>query len=57
MKVIIVLELELSKPIPELADKAAQRIYVLDGVEDCRVIAQGEKHVDFEQPTANHRLG
>lgn len=48
MKLIYVIEveLELSKPIPELADKAAGRIYMLDGVEDCRVIAQGERHVE-----------
>jgi hypothetical protein len=55
--VILVLEIELSKPMEQLADIAAQRIYMLDAVEDVKVIAQGEKHVDIADTAANHRLG
>ena len=56
MKVILVLEIELSKPMEQLADIAAQRIYMLDAVEDVKVIAQGEKHVELAEDSRNHRL-
>ena len=49
MKVILVFEIELSKPMAQLADIAAQRVYMLDAVEDVKVIAQGEKHVDIAE--------
>jgi hypothetical protein len=56
MKVILVLEIELSKPMEQLANIAAQRVYMLDAVEDVRVIAQGEKHVELAEDSRNHRF-
>ena len=38
MKTYLVLELETSKDIPDLADKIAGRAYVLDGVEDANIV-------------------
>ncbi|MDE2098922.1 MAG: hypothetical protein KGL39_16835 [Patescibacteria group bacterium] len=34
MKTIILMELDLSKPVTDLVDKIAGRAYTLDGVED-----------------------
>lgn len=38
MKTYLVLELQTSKDIPDLADKVAGRVYVLDGVEDANIV-------------------
>lgn len=38
MKRYLILELELSKDIPELADKIAGRAWTLDGVEEAQIV-------------------
>ena len=38
MKRYLVLELELSKDIPDLADKIAGRAWTLSGVEDANIV-------------------
>jgi hypothetical protein len=38
VKQYLVLELQTSKDIPDLADKIAGRAYVLDGVEDANIV-------------------
>lgn len=38
MRTVLTLEIEHAQPIPDLADKVAQRAYTLDKVDDVTVI-------------------
>jgi hypothetical protein len=40
METIITLKITHAKPLPELADKAAGRIYTMDGIDDVVVVTE-----------------
>jgi hypothetical protein len=40
METIITLKITHAKPLPDLADKAAGRIYTMDGIDDVVVVTQ-----------------
>ncbi len=40
MKTQIVLEVEHTREVPNLAERAAQRTYTLDGVDNCEVLSE-----------------
>ena len=42
MRTTVVLVIDHKKPIPDLANLAAQRVYTIDGVADANVVASGE---------------
>jgi hypothetical protein len=40
METIITLKITHAKPLPEIADKAAGRIYTMDGIDDVVVVTE-----------------
>lgn len=49
MKTYVLLEFTHSKPILDLAEKAAGRAYTLSGVEDCRVCGPEDASINLKR--------
>lgn len=57
MKRYLILELDLSKDIPELADKIAGRAWTLDGVEEARVLENSDVRTNSRAPSLDRNDG